>query len=206
MTEQQLPPGAIPPGYRAQAEQAVGDVQADPGTDAGETIEQIKAGAVRAALGQFEQELAATLAKARDDFSAQQSTMEAEIARLTRALATVRSQAGPPEAQQLADALAVRVKSIAVANPDLGTVHFAGLISQGEQLAEHVKALAEGQSTDPAAATTVAHGMAQWFARVHPRISGKLLEGAGVAMDELERIVELLPDIMPVAAAVARVV
>lgn len=208
MTEQQPPggPQPIPADYLQQAEQAVQQAQSDPGTTAEESLETIKSNAVRAALGDFEQQLAAMMASAQKSFDSQRQALEDQLAVMTRQLATVRAQAGPPDAQRLADSVSARVKSIAIANPDLGTVHFAGVISQGEQLAEQVKAIAEGQSGDTGAAENIARGMASWFTRAHPRISGKILEGSHAALDELERIIEELPELMPVAAAVAKVV
>ncbi len=201
MTEQQ--PGKIPGEYMAQAEQAVGQVQADPATDATASIEEIKQGAVRAALGEWEKMLAETLAKAQQSFDDQRAQLENQLAAMTRQLQTVRQQAGPPDAQRLADSVAGRLKAIAVANPDLGALHFAGVISQGEQLAEQVKQLAEGTSGDTAGVERVAHGIGAWFTRVHPRASSKFLEGAHIALDELERIVEALPELVPAASAIA---
>lgn len=200
MTEQPQPAGSLPPEYLEAAGQAVGQVQVDPSVTADESIEQIKAGAVRAALGEFEQQLAAQMAQAQAQFAAQQATIEA----LTRSLATVRAQAGPPDAQRLATAVAERIANIAIANPDLGGQHFAGVISQAAGLADTVKAIAEGSSADLAGAERTAHGIAAWFTRVHQRASGKTLEGMHVALDELERIVESLPELIPAAAAVTK--
>lgn len=211
MTDQPGQPGAAPPGkipdqYMAQAADAVGQVQADPATDATQTIEQIQQAAVRAALGEFEQKLAAQLAAAQQAFDSQREQLENQLAAMTRQLHTVRQQAGPPDAQRLADSVSGRLKAIAVANPDLGAVHFAGVISQGEQLAEQVKAIADGNSADTAGAERIAHGIGAWFTRAHPRISSKFLEGSHIAMDELERIVEALPELVPAASAIAAAV
>jgi hypothetical protein len=41
-----------------------------------------------------------------------------------------------------------------------------------------------------------------WFTRAHPRVSAKFLEGAHAAIDEAERIIEELPKLLPVAAAI----
>lgn len=199
-------PPPIPPEYQAQAAQAVGDVQDNPGVDAGDILEQMKQGAVRAALGQFEQELAAMMAKAKANAESQTSALQAQVEALTRQLASVRAQAGPPEALQLANSLATRAHSIAIANPDLGAAHFAGVVSQAQSLADQVKAISEGTSADVTAATNTAHGIAAWFARVHPRTSQKVLEGSHAAMDELERIAELLPDLAPVATTLVKAV
>lgn len=184
----------------AEATAAVGQVQSDPGTDAGPTVEQIQAQAVRAAMSDYESKLAAMM-KAADE---QAASFSRQFDLMNRQLATVREQAGPPVAGLLANSLATRVQSIAIAHPDLGALHFAGVIGQAQQLADEVKAVAAG-SGDTARAEQLAHGVAAWFTRAHPRLSGKFLEGAHAALDEAERIVEELPRLVPAAAAIARV-
>jgi hypothetical protein len=196
------PPPAGSPHYQAAAASAVGQaVTPDLGVDAGESIEQIKEQAVRAALSDFEAQLNDTLKRSQAAFSSQQD----QIDMLTRQLSTVRQQAGPPVAGLLADSLATRVKSIAIANPDLGAKHFAGIISQTESLADEVKGLAAGDdSATSDRVEQLASSVYQWFTRVHMRTSGKFLEGAGAALDEAERLVEELPNLAPVAGALAR--
>lgn len=189
-------PGQIPGQYQAQAAQAVGQVQADPGTDAGESIEEIKAQAVRAALSDFEKQLAAQMQAAQEAFSAQNE----QIAALQRQLLTVRAQAGPPLVQLLADSVSTRLKSIAAANPDLGGQHFTGAISQGERLADSVKALTAGDGSSTDEAHTLAGGIERFLVKIHPRISAKTLEGADVVLEELERIGEGLAELAPGAA------
>ena len=183
------------------AAQAVGQVQQpDQGTDAGQSIEDMQAQAVRAALSDFEKQLASQMQQAQAQFDQQQKTIEA----LTRQLATVRAQAGPPVAQLLATSLADRVQNIANANPDLGKEHFAGVIGQAQNLAEEVAAVAAG-SGSTTRVEQLAGGIGAWFGRVHPRISNKMLEGMHAAVDEAERIVEELPQLVPAAAAIAKV-
>lgn len=197
----QPPPLPGNPQHQAQAAQAVGAVQQpDQGTDAGQSIEEMQSQAVRAALSDFEKQLQDQMAAARSQFAQQQKTIEA----LTRQLDTVRAQAGPPDHQKLADSLATRVQSIAAANPDLGAQHFAGVITQAGNLAAEVADVAAGK-TSPDRAAQLASGIAAWFSRVHPRISGKFLEGAHAALDEAERIAEAVAEIAPAASAVARV-
>lgn len=183
-----------------QAAQAVGQVQAaDQGTDAGPTIEEMQQAAVRAALGQFEQQLADQMSKAQAAFTSQSATIEA----LTRQLATVRAQAGPPSAALLAESLATRIGSIAAANPDLGGQHFAGVLGQAQGLAEEVKAAVAGQG-EPGRVEQLAHGVIQFFERVHPRRSGKVLEGAHAAVDEAERIIEEAAKLAPAAVSIVQ--
>lgn len=197
------PPDPADPAYQAHAAEAVGQVQApDQGTDAGASVEEMIAAAVRQKLSAFETQLEDQMTKAQEAFTSQQATIEA----LTRQLATVRAQAGPPVAQLLASSLATRVKSIATANPDLGTKHFAGVISQTESLEGQVKDIADGNASGSAAvnsAQQTAAGIASWFTRVHARISGKFLEGAHAALDEAERIAEELPQLVPAATGAA---
>lgn len=196
------PAGANPedPQYQAHAAQAVSAVQQpDQATDAGQSIEEMMAQRVRVALSGFEQQLADQMKAAEAAFASQQSTIEA----LTRQLASVRAQAGPPVAELLASSLADRVQAIAKANPDLGAQHFTGVITQAASLADEVKAVAGG-SGDASRVEQLANGIGAWFARVHPRLSGKVLEGAHAAMDEAERIIEALPELAPAAAAVAK--
>jgi hypothetical protein len=197
-------PGQAPvdnPTFKAAAAQAVGDaVQPDLGVDAGESIDQIKQQAVRAAMSDFEKQLNETLANAQNAFASQQS----QIDMLTRQLATVRQQAGPPVAGLLAASLAQRVKSIAIANPDLGAGHFAGIISQTESLADEVGQLAGGSGGSQDRVEQLAASVEQWFNRVHARSSGKFLEGAGSALDEAERIVEELANMAPAAVGLVK--
>lgn len=196
MTDQPTGPTFTP----ADAAQAVGQVlQPDQGTDAGPANEEMIAQAVRAAMSDFEQQLADVMKRSQAAFSQQQDTIDS----LSRQLVSVRQQAGPPVAGLLADSLATRVQSIAAANPDLGGAHFAGVISQAQNLADEVKAVADGHG-DQARAEQLAHGVAAWFTRVHPKISGKFIEGMHAALDEAERIVEELPNLVPVAAAVVK--
>lgn len=186
------------PRYQAAAAQAVGQVQAtDQGTDAGETVQEMQAGAVRASMSDYEAKLAAMM-KAADE---QQAAWAKQFDLMQRQLATVQQQAGPPVAHLLAQSLATRVKSIAAANPDLAAQHFSGVISQTETLADEVKSLAAGNG-DAGRVEQLANGILSWFNRVHPRASGKFLEGAHAAIDEAERIIEELPKLAPAAAAI----
>jgi hypothetical protein len=192
------------PRYRAAAARAVGQVQnGDQGVDAGETVEQMQAAAVRAAMSDYEGKLKAMMAAA----EAQNAQWARQFDLMSRQLATVQQQAGPPVATLLAQSLATRVDSIAKANPDLGTLHFAGVLSQAASLADEVKGVAAGDSGSTAdRAEQLANGVIKWFERVHPRISGKFIEGAGAAVDEAERILDELPNLVPVAAALVKAV
>jgi hypothetical protein len=188
-------PPADGPAFRAAAAQAVGQVQQpDQGTDAAESIDAIRSQAVRAAMSDYEAKLTAMM----DQAEAQNAAWAKQFDLMQRQLATVQQQAGPPVAGLLANSLAQRVKSIAIANPDLGMKHFAGIISQTESLADEVKQFASGAG-DQDRIERLAAGVEQWFTRVHKRTSGKFLEGADSALDEAERIVEELPNLIPVA-------
>jgi hypothetical protein len=192
-------PPVVDPVYAAQAAQAVEQVQGgDQSTDAGASIEEIVAARVRAALSGFEQDLAAHMKAAEDAFASNQSVIDS----LTRQLATVRAQAGPPVGTLLANSLAQRVQAIASANPDLPAGHFAGVISQAQSLAEATQAVANGNG-NPDEVERLANGIGAWFSRVHPRASGKVLEGMHAALDEAERIIEEIPKLAPAAAAIA---
>lgn len=196
------PPSVDDPVYQGHAARAVGAVQQpDQGTDAGENIKAMQDQAVRAAMSDYEAKLAAMIAE-----SERQNTEWAkQFGLMQRQLATVQQAAGPPVATLLAVSLAGRVASIARANPDLGAAHFSGVLGQAETLASEVKDLAAGNG-DEHRVEQLANGIASWFTRVHPRISGKVLEGAGTALDEAERIVEELPKLAPAAAAIAAAV
>jgi hypothetical protein len=190
----------IPEDYKQQAAEAVGSVQANSAADAAESIEEIQARAVRAAMSEFEQQLADQMKRAQDAFTQQQQMIES----LTRQLASVRAQAGPPEAQLLAASVATRLHSIAIANPDLGAPHFAGVVGQGQQLKDAVDAISAAKDDAPTVADAqhLVNSIGTWFARTHPRASNKVLEGSHVLMDELERITDLLPDLAPALSAV----
>lgn len=196
MTDQPTGPTFTP----AQAAEAVGQVQQpDQGVDAGAANDEMIAQAVRAAMSDFEKQLADVMARSQAAFSQQQDTIDS----LSRQLVSVRQQAGPPVAGLLADSLATRVQSIANANPDLGALHFAGVVSQAANLADEVKAVAGG-SGDMGRAEQLAGGIVNWFQRAHPKISGKFLEGMHAAVDEAERLVEELPKLAPVAGAIVK--
>lgn len=197
-------PDVDSPEYRQAAEQAARQVQEDPGTDAGQSVEQMAdqmaQQKVRAAMSDFEQHLADILDRSRAAFDDQQ----AQIDHLTRQLQQVRQQAGPPDAVNLARSLATRVQSLAIAHPDLGQVHFAGVLSQAGQLADMVQAIADGKESATGDAERTAGNIARWFTRTHPRLSSRVIEGWHEAVSEAERIIDALPELVPVAAAVAR--
>jgi len=185
-----------------QAAQAVGQVQSDPGTDAAPTVEQMAEALAsqkfQAAISGFESQLDAVLKAAEQ----QRAALQTQLETMQRQLTSVRAQAGPPDAVNLAKSLATRVASIASANPDLGAAHFAGVISQAGSLADEVQQVAEG-SGSASRVEQLASGVASFFSRIHPRASGKVLEGAHAALDEAERIVEELGKLAPEAAPVA---
>jgi hypothetical protein len=187
------------PRYQAAAAQAVGQVQAtDQGTDAGESVQAMQDQAVRAAMSDYETKLKRMMEAAEQ----QNSAWAKQFDSMQRQLASVQAQAGPPTATLLAASLATRVDSIAKAHPDLGGTHFAGLRSQAESLAAEVKDLAGGNG-DANRVEQLANGVISWFERVHPRASGKFLEGAHAAIDEAERIIEELPKLVGPAVAIA---
>jgi hypothetical protein len=193
------PPDTGDPQYRAHAAQAVGAVQQpDQGTDAGENIAAMQAQAVRAAMSDYEARLQAMIAESEK----QNAEWAKQFGLMQRQLATVQQQAGPPVASLLADSLATRVASIAVANPDLGAAHFSGVLGQAQTLAAEVKDVAAGNG-NPDRVEQLAAGITSWFSRVHPRATGKVLEGTHAALDEAERIVEELPKLIPAVTAIA---
>jgi hypothetical protein len=184
--------GAIPPEYAAQAAQAVGSIQAGQAADAAESIEQIKQAAVRAALTEFEQQLAAQMAASQAQHTAAQDQIQALMAQLQR----VRAQAGPPMVVLLGDAISQRLHSIAAAQPNFGGAHWAGVLSQADRLAEVAHGLAEGaEGVSFAQLGTLAAGVVKFLTRIHPRVSSAPLEGADVALDELERLEEAADDL-----------
>lgn len=195
-------PDPAAPGYKAAAAQAVGDVvQPGTSTDAGESVSAMQDQAVRAAMSDYEAKLNAMLAQA----DAQSAAFAKQFDLMQRQLATVRQQAGPPVAGLLANSLATRIQSIAIANPDLGAAHFSGVLGQAQTLADEVSAVAAGNG-DTNRVEQLANGIGQWFTRVHPKVSGKFLEGAAAALDEAERIVDELPNLVPAVAAIAKAV
>jgi len=188
--------------YQAQAAEAVGQVQQpDQGTDAGESVEAMQQAAVRAAMSDYEERLAAMMKAAGE----QTKQWAQQFDLMSRQLATVQAQAGPPTATLLAASLATRVDSIARAHPDLGALHFSGVLGQAQVLAGEVKDVASG-SGDPGRVEQLANGVISWFTRVHPKASGKFLEGAHAAVDEAERIIGELPSLLPAAAAIMKAV
>lgn len=160
---------------------------------------------LRSTLGEYEKQLADMMAKAEAAFASQQQQLDAQRAQLAGQIAAARAQAGPPEATLLAKSLADRVASIAAANPDIHPLHFTGVTGQGTRLNDAVGAVADG-SGPVADAERLANGVISWFTRVHPRASSKFLEGAHEAVSEAERILELLPELAPVAEAIAAAV
>lgn len=175
---------------------------ADSVSQMGESLSDAK---VRSTLGEFERQLADMMAKAESAFAQQQQQLDAQRAQLAGQIAAVRAQAGPPEAIVLAQSLAQRVQSIADANPDIHPAHFIGVTGQAARLNEAVNAAADG-SGPVAEAERLAHAVTTWFTRTHPRASSKFLEGMHAALDEAERILELLPELAPAAEAIAKAV
>jgi hypothetical protein len=176
---------------------------------AGDTVEAMAAkmadDKIRSTLGDWEKRLSETMSRAEQAFTGQQETLQAQIAQLQGQLATVRAQAGPPEALTVARSLADRLPAIAAAHPDLGKLHFAGVIGQGHLLSEAVEAVSKGEA-GIGDAERLANGIITWFERWHPRVSGKVLETAGAAVEEAERILALLPELAPAVTAIAAAV
>lgn len=170
-----------------------------------EMAQQLADQKIRSVLSDYEREMADMMAKAQAAYQQQSAAITAQIAQLQGQLAAVRQQAGPPEPLLLANSLAGRVKSIAAANPDLGQLHFTGVIGQAERLAEAVTNAANGTGTVHEA-ELLTQAVTGWFTRTHPRASSKLLEGTHAALHELERIGEGLAELAPAAAAVAAAV
>lgn len=160
---------------------------------------------IRSTLGEYEKQLADMMAKAEAAFAQQQQQLDAQRTQLAGQIAAVKAQTGPPAAIVLAESLATRVKSIAAANPDIHPLHFTGVTQQADRLNEAVKAAADGSGA-VAEAERLAHAVTQWFTRSHPRASSKFLEGAHEALSEAERILEALPELAPVAEAIAAAV
>jgi hypothetical protein len=194
-------PDTSSPAYRAQAAQVIGQVVTDPGTDAGDTVQQITENPIPAALSDYEAKLNAMM-RAADE---QAAAYEKQFDQMRRQLQTVQAQAGPPTATLLATSLATRVQTIANSNPDLGRAHFAGVIGQAQNLADEVGDTAAGKSNGDRA-EQIANGIVKWFTSSHPRLSGKYLEGAGEVVNEAERILEELPNLAPAALAIASAV
>lgn len=160
---------------------------------------------LQSTLGEWEKQLADVMARAEQGFAQQQATLDAQRAQLAGQIAAVRAQVGPPQALVLAESLATRVQSIAAANPDIHPVHFAGVTDQAARLLDAVKAAHSGDGP-VAEAERLANAVTTWFTRSHPRASSKFLEGAHAALDEAERIIEALPELVPVAEAIAAAV
>lgn len=160
---------------------------------------------IRQTLGDYEKQLADMMAKAETAFAQQQAQLDAQRAQLAGQIAAVRAQAGPPEAVTLAASLAQRVQSIANANPDISPVHFVGVVDQANRLNEAVQAAAKGDGTT-AEVERLANAVVTWFTRSHPRASSKPLEMSHAVLDEAERIIEALPELAPVAEAIAAAV
>src|SRR5215469_6521117 len=158
---------------------------------------------IRSTLSDWEQQLNARMSEAAQAFTSQQESLQQQLQALQAQLAGLRQQAGPPEAQLVAESLAQRVQSIADANPDLGKLHFAGVADQAQRLAGAVRAVADG-SGDPAEAERLAGAVASFYERAHPRKSGKFLEGYHEVLNEAERVLELLPDLAPAAGAIVK--
>jgi len=164
---------------------------------------------VRTTLGDFERELAAKMAAAEEAFAAQSASLAAQVRQFQGQIAAVRAAAGPPEALLLSESLAARVQSIAAGNPDLPRLHWAGVTDQASRLHAAVQAAAgsgEYEGDPLADAERLANSVVTWFERRHPRLSSKVLEGAGEVTNEAERILDLLPELVPAVQAIASAV
>lgn len=170
-----------------------------------EMAQQLADAKLRSTLGDFEKQLADVMAKAEQSFAQQQAQLDAQRAQLAGQIAAVRAQAGPPAAVTLAASLAQRVQTIAASNPDISPLHFAGVTDQANRLNDAVQAAAKGDGTT-AEVERLANAVVTWFTRSHPRVSSKPLEMSHAVLDEAERIIEALPELAPVAEAIAAAV
>lgn len=195
------------PGQPAEPEQppttVAGEGTAAPTVD--EMAQRLADEKIRSTLGEYEKQLADMMAKAESAFAQQQAQLDAQRAQLAGQIAAVRAQAGPPQALTLAESLATRVQSIAAAHPDLGALHFAGVTDQAARLLDAAKAAHAGDGP-VAEVERLASAVTTWFTRTHPRATSKFLEGSHAALDEAERILELLPELAPAAEAIASAV
>jgi hypothetical protein len=200
-----MAPGFGQPGYDPTAGQTdvAGTGTAEQSVD--EMAQALADAKIRSTLSQYEAELNDMMAKASSSFAQQQAQLDAQRAQLAGQIAAVRQQTGPPAAVLLSASLAQRVKTIADSNPDISRLHFAGVVDQANRLSDAVNAAANGQG--PAAdAERLANSVVTWFTRSHPRVSSKVLEMSHAVLDEAERIIEALPELVPAVAAVASAV
>lgn len=175
------------------------------GQSVDDMAQQLADAKIRSTLGEYEKQLADMMAKAETAFAQQQAQLDAQRAQLAGQIAAVKQQTGPPAAVVLSASLAQRVASIAAAHPDIRPAHFVGVVGQAQRLDEAVAAAAKGEGP-VAEAERLANGVITWFERSHPRTSSKFLEGAHEVVSEAERIIEALPELAPVAEAIASAV
>lgn len=173
-----------------QAAAAASDEVVDPtsgGTDAGETIEQIRQQIQRDVLLPMETQIQAMMDAAKEQQAAlvaQIQAQQAQMATLQARLTATQAQVGPPAATLYAASVAQRVRSIAAANPDLGGAHFAQVIAAADAIADKGKDVAKG-AAEPAELEKLAAPVEKFFARSR-------VEGAGTVVAELAHMAEEL--------------
>jgi hypothetical protein len=203
-TEQGGTAGQAPvddPTYQQQAAEAVGSIQADGAADASESVEEmaqrLASQQIRQAMSEYEQRLGDLLEASKKQFDNQSQQLQL----LQQQLAATRLQAGPPMAVTLANSVQQRLATIASTNPDRGPGHWAGVVDQGNRLADAIKEAAGSDSPGTAIneAALLSHGIAQFLTRVTKQVSGKPVEGSDVLLDELERLADAVHELEPAA-------
>lgn len=164
--------------YDSAAAQAVGQVvqpDAAGGTDAGDTIDQIRAQVTRDVLLPMESKIEEMMAAAKS----QQDALQKQVAQLQAQLSTTQAQVGPPAYQLYADSLAQRVKSMQASNPQ---ADLAPAIQTAAKLSAAAKDVAGGKA-DASALARLSAPLEAHFARVVPH-----LEGSGTVLAELAHL------------------
>lgn len=169
--------------YDQAAAAAVGqaiDTDTSQGTDAGATIEAIRQQVQREVLLPMETKIDEMMKAAQ----AQQDELIKQIAQLQARLTATQAQVGPPAATLYAASVGQRVRSIAAANPDLGSAHFAQVIAAADAIADKGKEVAKG-AAEPAELEKLAAPVEKFFSRSR-------VEGAGTVVAELGHMAEEL--------------
>lgn len=190
----------IPPGYAAQAAQAVGAVQDDAGTDAGVVIDQIRQQVTRDVLLPMEQQINQMMA----DAKASQDALKAQIAALQQQLVSTQAQLGPPGVVKYAQAVRDKLVSVAASKQNIGQDHFADVITLGGKLADDAAQVGTGEAKPDVLASTVS-AIERWLTRTSPRTAGHI-EGLPTILADLEYVAEEAAKLAPEAAAVAAAV
>lgn len=176
------PDPRFPPGYEHAAAQAVGQVQQDPGVDAGESLSQMQVD--RPVPLPAEDQMDAVMAEFKA-MTERLRKLESDAAATRQQYAAAVAALGPPEVAVYGKAIADKLVSFRNANPDLGT-HFDAVIEKARPVATAAQAVLDGTGHVEDVTRdlqAVVEAVDRFITRTHPRTAAKPLDFSALASD-----------------------